>query len=239
MPDLYGTNRDGYIVSDTVTTWAGARNDTDGNSVVDSASSGTAAVSVSRFGSRGGGNTYRVTRTFMGFDTSQITGTVTSATLKIYTLTNFSADVIVVKSSWDRAANLQTTDFDEITGFVSGASMAGNVTDYSSETEISGIGSYQDITLNSTAASDIETSDDFEIAIVEYDHDYLNSAPTSNQTVSLGMYFTDNAGTSKDPYIEYTVTTAYGHTVNGVIPANIKFVNAVSTGDIEKIINVD
>jgi hypothetical protein len=239
MADLYGTNRDGYIISDTLTTWNAARNDTDGNSVNDGVNNYSHAVSVSRFGSRGGGNTYRITRTFLGFDTSQITGTVTSATLKIYPYSQTNADVIVVKSSWDRAANLQTTDFDEITGFVSGSSMAGNVTDYSSETAISGTKSYQDITLNSTAASDIETSDDFEIAIVEYDHDYLNSAPTANGTVSLGMYFTDNPGTSKDPYIEYTVTTGYGQTVNGVIPANIKFVNAVSTGNIEKIINVD
>tara|TARA_Y100001938_G_C8087342_1_gene432861 strand:+ start:1608 stop:2327 length:720 start_codon:yes stop_codon:yes gene_type:complete len=239
MPDLYSTNRDGYIISDTLTTWNAARNDTDGNSVHDGVNNSSAAVEVSRFGSRGGGNTFRVARAFLGFDTSQITGTVTSATLKIYPHLNISADIIVVKSSWDRAANLQTTDFDEITGFVSGSSMAGNVTDYSSETVISGTGSYQDITLNSTAASDIETSDDFEIAIVEYDHDYLNSAPTRNGTKSLGMYFTDNPSTSKDPYIEYAVTTGYGQTVNGVIPANIKFVNAVSTGDIEKIISVD
>ena len=119
MADLYSTNRDGYIVSDTLTTWNAARNDTDGNSV----NNYSHAVSVSRFGSRGGGNTYRVTRTFLGFDTSGITGTVTSATLKIYPYLNTGADVIVVKSSWDRAANLQTTDFDEITGFVSGSSM--------------------------------------------------------------------------------------------------------------------
>lgn len=59
----------------------------------------TLAIQWFRSSGRGGG-TFRYVRTFLYFDTSAITGTVSSATLKVHgagTLNN--ADVIAVKST--------------------------------------------------------------------------------------------------------------------------------------------
>ena len=45
----------------------------------------------------------------------------------------------------------------------------------------------------------------------------------------------DYTGTSRDPYIEYTVATGYGNTVNGVAAASIGKINGVATASISKV----
>ena len=76
------------------------------------------------------------------------------------------------------------------------------------------------------------------IAIVEHDHDYSNVAP-DNEDLKTGFWFADEEGTSKDPYIDYTLATGYTHNVMGVAAANIAKVNGVATANIDKINGVD
>ena len=68
---------------------------------------------------------------------------------------------------------------------------------------------------------------------MDYTNDYLNSAPTSNDTLNVGAYYTDYTGTSRDPYIEYTL--GYGNTVTGIEPADIEEVTGIATASISKV----
>ena len=83
--------------------------------------------------------------------------------------------------------------------------------------------------------------DDFNIAVLNYDHDYLDIASIgSTPLVQSGMYFADYTGTSRDPKIDYSTGTAdYGNTVIGVSSANIASVKGVATADIANVIGVD
>ena len=74
---------------------------------------------------------------------------------------------------------------------------------------------------------------------MNYDHDYLDSAPGSSLGVTqqFGMQFADSSGTSNDPYIEYTI--GYGNDVLGVSSANINTVIGVAAANIDKVIGVD
>ena len=74
------------------------------------------------------------------------------------------------------------------------------------------------------------------MAVVDYDYDYLNVQPSSIKV--CGGFFADNSGTSKDPKIDFTEATGYGHLVSGVASANIAKVKGVATANISKVIGV-
>ena len=73
------------------------------------------------------------------------------------------------------------------------------------------------------------------ICFMDYTNDYLNSALGTNVTLNYGAYYTNYTGTSRDPYIEYTVSVGYGNDVNGVAAASIGKVNGVETANISKV----
>lgn len=245
MADLYSSTDDGYIVSDTLSAWADTRDDTDGNSVVAGVNSINNFTNVSRFSGRRGASTYRIYRSFMWFDTSGITGTVSAATIKVYGYTGNSGSVIAVKSTafgGDGGTALATTDLDAITGYSAGSSLAGNATIYGPQilTSSWSTSGYNDFTGTSDLRADMQNNDAVIICFMDYTNDYLNSAPGSASTVNCGAYYTDNTGTSKDPYIEYTeAVSGYTHDVIGVAAASIGKVNTVATANIGKIISVD
>ena len=240
MPNLYSNNDDGYIISSTVGTWAGARDDTTGAAISTTATVYSSFTSVSRFGSRGGGNTYRVNRSFMYFDTSGISGTVSAATIKIRGYVSNDGSIIAVKSTafgGDGGTALATSDFDAITGYSTGSSLAGNATDYSNSitsTSWSTSG-YNDLTGTSDLRADMQNNNVVIICFMDYTNDYLNSAVGSDATLNYGAYYTNYTGTSRDPYIEYTVAAAYSNRVNGVAGASIGRINGVAAADIEKV----
>ena len=102
-------------------------------------------------------------------------------------------------------------------------------TPYSSQISTWSTSGYNDIALNVTALKEMADEDDFIIAVIEHDYDYSDSGPPgATQTSETGVYFTDESGTDKDPYIEYSnigdllgtdFTTI--STVSGVAVANI------------------
>ena len=135
MADLYSNTDDGKISGDSNASWADARDDTTGSSPSTSLTGNSSFTAVNKFAARGGGNTYRVERSFMYFDTSGISGTVSSATIKLngYTTAN-DGSIIAVKSTafgGDGGTALAAEDLDAMPGYSAGASLAGNVTDYS------------------------------------------------------------------------------------------------------------
>jgi len=240
MPTIYAADTDGLVENRYQSgTWAACRDDSDGSH---------AHASISRISrtawayhtSGRGGDLWSVGRAFFAFDTSGVTATVASATLKIYGFSASDSDIIVVKATKpDLSTDIATADFDAITGFSAGNSMAGNVTDYSSEVTTWSTSGYNDITLNAQALSDMVSGDVLAICIVNYDHDYLNSAP-SEDSVAAGMYFQEYSSTSRDPYIDYTLATgAEVATVSGVAEASISTVSGVANASIAKILGVD
>ena len=250
MPIVYANSGDGYIKSSASghSTWSAARNATSGDTPDTNDYYTAPGAGVLYQAAKGGGSTFTVIRAFFFFDFSGESGTVDSgATLSIRGTSGTSGmaanSARIVKSTafgGDGGTALAATDFDAITGFSSGNSMSGNVTDYSSTV----IGAWNasgwnDFTLNATAINDINTDGYLIVCLVEKGFDYDNDDPSiglwSNRI--MGLTWRDR-GTGTAPHIDYTVASAlYGNYVNGVAPADIKFVNAVPAGDIEKINN--
>jgi len=214
MATIYSATTDGYVYKYATDTWANIRDAGTGSS-----SSSTTHYyfrPIRTFHTSGrGGNTYFVGRSFFAFDTSGISTAPSAATLRIFGYYIGSADVIAVKATKpDLSTGIANADFDAITGFTAGASMDGNVTDYSGEVTSWSTIAYNDITLNATALSDMASLSVFAVCLVEYDHDYLNSAP-SGADFSSGCWFTDEELTSKDPYIDYTAAVTDNATFFG------------------------
>lgn len=240
MPSLYSNTGDGWIRSGNQSSWAAARDITSGDTPDTNDLYSAYPVDVSRFASRGGGNAYRVTRSFMYFDTSGITSVVSSATIKLYGYNQSSGSIIAVKSTafgGDGGTALAAGDIDAMPGWTTGASAAGNVTAYSSQiTSGWNTSGYNDLTGTSDLRSDMQNNNIVIICLMNYTQDYLNSALTSNESKTVGFYWTDQSGTSRDPYIDYTLAaTGYANNVNGVAAANIAKVNGVATANISKV----
>lgn len=187
-----------------------------------------------------GATTFSVGRLFHAFDTSGITSGVTSVTLQIERAATSDCDLIVVKASKpDTSTDLVLADFDAIPGFTDDASMSGNVTEYSSEIVEGTIGTTRtDVTLNSTAISDVQSLDTFAIAIIEHTHDYSNVTPTD----ASGFVFLEGVTgppASEQPRLVVVTSDGYTHNVMGVAAANIAKVDGVATANIAKINGVD
>ena len=214
MAISWANSADGYVTTANHTTWAAARDATSGSAKSSTATNTTFAIRSDRATGRGGGYAYTVARSFLYFNTSLISSTVDSATLNIRGVGSSAADVIAVKSNSD-IDTLDLVDFDAIVGWnSSGVDNESNVTKYSNEVTWSTSG-YNSITLTSDALSDMEDDDTLYVCIMSYDYDLKNVAPTSSGIWS-GMYYTDNTGTSLDPYIDYTLATVATTTSNAI-----------------------
>jgi len=245
MANLYtpGNSADGIVYGSNATSWAGARDMATGSSAITTHTI-LALTQVYKFASRGGPNPYRIARSFMYFDTSGISGTVSSAIIKIRGRQDAGGSIIAVKSTafgGDGGTALSTADLDAITGYSAGASLAGNATDYS-DTILTGswnASGYNDLTGTADLRADMQNNDVVIICFLDYTNDYLNVALPSITGVYLSGYMTDYGGTSLDPYIEYEIATGYGNAINGVAAANIgKVIGGPGTANIEKVIGV-
>jgi hypothetical protein len=244
MAEQYGTTDDGRIESGT-TTWAGARDVDTGATIATTELESQSFTVVNRFGSRGGGNTYRIGRTFIYFDTSSITGTVASAQFEIVGSAGADGSIIAVKSTafgGDGGTALAVEDFDAMPGWTDGASQAGNVTTYSvafeSSSETWSTNSANVVAGTSDLLADMKNNDVVIVCFMDYTYDYLNVTPTSNGTVNLGGRYAEASSSGQRPRIDYTLATGYGHIVSGVAATNIGKVDGVATANIEKVIGV-
>ena len=207
MATIYAHTNDGYVYA-TGSNFALIRGAGTGNIVNSTLTRGAYAIRSDVATGRGGGSTYTVTRTFMYFDTSGISTDVQSATLKVYGYSQNSGDIIAVKATSD-ISSLATSDFDAITGWSSTSDGSGggdnesNVTKYSDEIATWSTSGYNDITLTSTALANMRDDDTVYICLMNYDHDLKDITPTG--TNRNGLYFANYTGTSRDPYIDYTL----------------------------------
>ena len=252
---------DGTITSGpghTATSWQNARAAAGVGLTVDDGISGDAhAYTGASSGAAGRGVRYECVRSFYHFDASNVT-TCTAVTLDLMGFQGGgynSGSLIVLKSDAfghsDENA-LATGDWDSIPGWSGDGSddMTG-ATEYSTvNSSWASAGSYNTITLNATAVSDINSQDHFIIALVDYTYDYqavlplINSSgspvPTNALDVSLGGYHNDYSNANRRPRLSLTIPapSGYGNIVNTVLATNIGKVNTVATADIDTIIGV-
>jgi len=243
MADLYSNTGDGICFAGNQSSWAAARDAGVAASVSTTSTHISTMVFAGRGPTRGGGIYYAVNRSFYYFDTSGITGTVSSATFKIYGSGSATdGSIIAVKSTafgGDGGDALDARDFPQIVGHSAGSSVDGTG-DYSANIQSGwNTSGYNDLASTALLRTDMQDDDVVIICVMDYTNDYKNVALTSNATLDLGGYYTDNTGTSKDPYITYEVAASgYGNIVNGVAAASIGKVDGVATADIEKVIGV-
>ena len=186
----------------------------------------SSSIHVQYFHSAGrGGLTKRFKRVFLHFDTSGITATVSAAHIDVRGNTSSDPnDTIMVKSTafgGDGGTALATSDF---------YSSLDYSTAYSSELTSWSSGN-NEYTLTATALADIKNNNNFILAIVEHDSDFINLDQTNISDISINLGITIT--------LDYTLApVGYSNIVNGVASANIGEVIGVATANIEKVIGV-
>jgi len=214
----------GSGVGSASSTFSTARTTTTANVTPNGTGHSTVAVKYARTG-RG---QHSFNRMFYYFDTSEITGSVSSVTLNIQGYTgNDDGDVIVIKSTafgGDGSADLVSSEF---------SSLDYNTT-YSSEITSWSLSGNNAITLDSDAESDIQNNNAFIVAIVNHDNDFQNSAGGSAVSDDNSINFLPIG------FLSYTETASgYTHDVSGLAAASIGKVSSVATASIGKINSVD
>lgn len=254
MPTVYADNKDARIIS-SHDQWFRARDAISGSTQsIPSASESSSPYicgysghnkSVSEFNT---GSDYNMIRSFYYFDFSGVTKQVSTATLRIYGLTNGGLDCRIIKSTafgGDGQSALATSDWNAITGYNGGGTLSGNVTEYSSEITSWSTSGYNNFVLNATAIQDINGSmktsyPGLIVCLIDSDIDYpynnLDAGGVHPLPSHNGGYFSEEGGTSKDPKIDYTLLE-FGK-VNGVAKADIGKINAIGISDIDEIISI-
>ena len=217
----------GVIIGTSNPSFAGARDATTGTFDGSSARYADAIKYSKVVGARA--NTYNINRYFIEFNTSGITVAPTDATLSLYGFTNNSADFFVVKADFSDGS-ITNGDFQSIVGWSTGVDNSSNVTKYSSEVETWSTSGFNDITLNSTALSDIGASGNrFKLCLIQAENDLANSDTVT--VVNTGLWRTTNV-----IHLDYTAgASGYTNNVLGVASANIAGVNGVATANIASV----
>ena len=227
MPSIYPLTTDGSIFNFATgnPAWADVRSLTAGT--IGGTSASTIAVNTSIISGKAEG--FFIRRSFFEFDTSSITATLASATFKLnMSSPNNDCRTIMVKSTaFTSSGNLHASDFNNLDFS----------TPYSGESGIDNGGSQAifDFTLNATALADIKNNDSLKIALINFDYDYSDVAPSNANSCN---HTTGNQSGVNRPEIEYALATGYGNIVSGVAAANIGKVDGVATANIEKVIGV-
>ena len=215
--------RKGYVRGTGGSSFATSRT-ANGSNAYDNPGSSSSTAIQSFFSSGRGGGTHRQTRVYFHFDTSGISGTVSSVALRVTGYSQTASDVIVLNGynafGGDGGTALNTDDFNEV-------GMGGTSQAYSSQFSAWGT-STNSITLNSNAESRMSSNDDLTIGLINYTHDYQNSAPTSTQ--SAGIAFGTNA------VLTYTEAAATDVTsVNTITKSNITSYNTIAAANIDEL----
>ena len=214
----------------SVANWGTIRNATSGNfattytSDSDVSAAVQAAFEAARFGSSG-----LITRTFLFFDTSSITGTITAAQLQVagYQAAT-GATVCVESTAWGGGGGTTTltnamyndVDFSRT---------------YSSQLATWSTSGYNTFTLNNNAISDMNSNSYLNVAIINSTYDQQNVAP-SNTQVDNGIRFQD--GSFPIRLVITSSAPGYEEDVIGVDSDDIAKIIGVETAAVELVIGV-
>ena len=180
------------------------------------------------FNSGRGGGVHLIRRTYVYFDVSSHTGTISNIVLTVKGHSQTNATIRVVPSAnafgGDGSSDIALSEY------FTGLDFSNPYND-SAASWSTGI---NNLALNSDAASDIQNNDAFILALVQADNDFTNTAASSNVSLFSGIAFGTTITLTFDE-----ASSGYSHSVIGVAPANIGKVNALATANIGKINTLD
>jgi len=198
---VFADTGDGYVGNDAVAVYSTCRNAATGTG-----SSSTATNIDESLVCRAilfGGN-YFISRGFFPFDTSALGSgaTVTAAEFNLYIEVTAKFDTntdsfCVVQTSQASTSSLTTADFDAV-NFTDGG--ARTIAGFSTANQ------YWPWSLNGTGLTWVNTTG-YSMLGLQSLLDINNTTPTGLNQLSGQTYFSDNTGTSKDPYLTVTFTT--------------------------------
>lgn len=181
---VYSDVSDGRVWSESLY-WNTVRVNTTAGTVAVSENFNFLAIRAQYYSSLGY-SYYNISRAFLHFDTSGIHGEIIAASLFVYGAGSVpNADVYLQEGI--QALPLVGTSFVSYTGGYLGLLSSWN------------IDAANQFVLSTPGIAKINQAGTTKYCL-RHENDYLNVAPTSNIT-SAGMYFTDNAGTTRDPYL--------------------------------------
>ena len=216
---VYGeTDLDGQVTSAVSSVWNTVHDGASGGSSTGDGASSTGAAGFTR--TSGGffsDDLFTIRRSWFGFDTSAISTEPTSAEFRVATKTNTSNHIVCIEGTHTEIANSTYNDFTGYEAGWDGGSGAGDDTvRYADEvTSIASDGEYNDITLITAGINAIKNNDTTKICVM-CDDDYFDQAPGSPSASNTGLYYSDNSGTSLDPYL---------YIVLPITPPNFKIIN--------------
>lgn len=166
-------------------------------------------------------------RSSLVFDTSVITGTLTNISLVIYVhaITSVPDAIVEVVGSPTLSTSLTTSDYDPYSygAGSSSFSSAGNT--------------WETIPLNGTALARAETENEITLQLRDAYYDYYYFTNFVDPVGQVNMQYRYNYS-GFIPYLDYTMITGYGQTVNGVIAANMSRVDGTEKSIISKVLGV-
>jgi hypothetical protein len=221
MPDstIYaetsGNGDDAYIGVISSSDWATARGDasTNGGIRSDSLSSYSIGVYNRKQAGRGGSNWYCY-RSYFSFDVSGESGTVDSATIKLY-LDNVGSTGPASAVKLVEATSLSGSTADFGNCFSSGSTLGRDMT--GGFVSVSTTAGYHDFVLDSAgigALNDQIGSGSLQVCLMGNAFDYLDNDPGAGSTYTrISVTYSEYTGTSRDPKIEidYEAVAAATH----------------------------
>ena len=212
------------------TTWSAIRNATSGDSATTYTSATNVGGAISaefesgRFGSFGG-----IARTYLFFDLSSISTTITGLSLQVPGVSNNSSSVIPIEgTAWGGGGgttSLTNAMFNDLNFNRAYASSTSNWSTSGNNV----------FTLNNNAISDANSDSYLNVVLLNASNDYPNVSPFA-LSVSSGVRFKN--GSQPIRLVVTHADAGYGNEVNGVAAANINRVLDVPIADVARVIGV-
>ena len=223
------SNRKGFITGTSQTNYASALNVATGTAT-DSATGNQNCIQYFRSSGRGGG-TFRFIRTFIHFNTTNLSE-ASSISLQLTSAggsnsSNFNVTAIKHSAGSSNGSQISDSDFNNID----------RNTAYSAATSFASSGTIT-FSLNAAAATQINENNDFNVALL-LTHDAIQ---TEEDPLEEDGNITNSIAFSSAINLVYTEPAApsgYTHKVNTIAAANIGKVDTVATANIGKINTVD
>jgi len=223
------SNRKGFITGTSQTNYASALNVATGTAT-DQATGNQTSIQYFKSSGRGGG-TFRFIRTFIHFNTTNLTE-ASSISLQLTSAggsnsSNFNVTAIKHSAGSSNGSQISDSDFNNID----------RNTAYSAATSFASSGTIT-FSLNAAAATQINENNDFNVALL-LTHDAIQTEEDpleSDGDISNIIAFSSAINLV---YTEPAAPSGYTHKVNTIAAANIGKVDTVATANIGKINTVD
>ena len=246
MATIYSNATDGFVYKWDAA-WDAAHDATTGNYALATAQYHTSYGPGVEYDTSGPPpHVFQINRNFFSFDVSSITVAPTTATFWFYHAGGSqTGDIIpVLATGPGLVSGVSTATYNDIYGYAAGFNNT-HLTALSSKLTVGtpNASPGYEVTLNAWALAWMGNPGvtRIDICLMNYDHDYLDVAPTVHtvSTQLFGMSWNENTNIAHRPKIVYTPgVAAYAHETNSVSAGDIGEVISVSAADVSKLNSV-